>query len=38
MMNLITSMIPQLLDAATGRHILYEGGSGEPIFLRTTLS
>jgi hypothetical protein len=26
MMNLITSMIPQLLEAATGRHILYEGG------------
>jgi hypothetical protein len=25
-MNLITSMIPQILDAAPGRHILYEGG------------
>ena len=25
-MNLTTPMIPQLLDAAPGRHILYEGG------------
>ena len=25
-MNLATPMIPQLLDAAPGRHILYEGG------------
>jgi hypothetical protein len=26
MMNLITSMIPQIMEAAPGRHILYEGG------------
>jgi hypothetical protein len=25
-MNLITSIMPTILDAAPGRHILYEGG------------